>query len=174
MILPTLSQARDAGEIYYDQNQHNAFFFFGNSSEMLLSNCYLDVRRLGDLEQVPFHTGTCNFEFVDASKSRDIIRVKYENLPLAQPQLLQDLQAYLDDLKQNDQPNFLERIFTFRDMDYDYLESLVQELKEEPLSYKVLLRRDFQSLDTPQFFSKKITGELLEIFRSHLEPLREN
>lgn len=160
---------------YYEQNQHNAFFFYGNNGESLTTDCYLEKDLPKNENLIPELEGFCNFSFDIKSSGYTHYRVRFEHLKEIQPKLLQDLDVYAQSVLQGKQPNILERIFLFRDQDHEALADFVLQLKDEPLPYKVLLRKDFQSNDqTPQFFDRKIVDHLMKIFRENIEPYALN
>ncbi|MCO5113219.1 MAG: hypothetical protein M9899_03490 [Bdellovibrionaceae bacterium] len=160
---------------YFDQRQHNSFFFFGNWGGHVTSECFLYNDLPQDEAIIPEQTGYCYFDIQRAKQPRHLVQVRYEDLKVIHPKLVTEIEAYVQDLIENHPPNVFQKIFAFKDHDYELLENFAGRFKYESLPYQVLLRRDFQTYEkTPQFFNKGIVEELLKIFESNLEPYRIN
>lgn len=159
------------GGTYFDQQQHSSFFFFGNSGESLISDCFLFDQMPADENLIPELQGQCNFKFETKKGHPTYVKLNFEDLQAVHNKLISDLENYTTNLVTNNPPNLFQKYFTFRDNDYQWLEEFVVDLKTEALPYKVLFRKDYQTHGhTPQFFNKKIVENLMDIFKENLEP----
>lgn len=165
-----------ASSPYVNQTQHTSFFFFGNAGESLISNCVLEENPSEDMALIPDQKGFCYFGFDKKDGQNETsLRVSFDELKNIHENLIKDLESYTYELLENHPPNILQKVFLFRDNDYELLEQFVVNLKNEPLPYRALFKKNFQEKDdTPQFFSKSIVKDLMSIFHKHLEPIALN